>query len=124
MKRILSFLCAGFVLSHGSSAFAANLYISEFQYAGVLNGKDVQVAQVPSSKDSVVAFGAKSSAFLTTTNIVRLWCDAQCSIKFGNDATLTSSPATNQNLPLSGTTAAYFQVPPNSQLEVSVVSNP
>lgn len=128
MKYVLRLLAAGFVGLFASQAMAANLlYISEYSAIGNTTGYPTQIAQEPVVTDQQVDFTAgatKSAAFNAATAYVRVWCNVQCSIKFGTDAALTSTPATNANKPLAATSPEYFAVPIGKANKISVIANP
>lgn len=103
-------------------ADATLLYISEFQLAPTQSSQIVQIAREPSTDQTPVNFGGgatQSSAMQSTTNFVRVWCDVQCSVKFGTNPT-----ATNANTPLSAGVPEYFWVPAGAGYKISVISNP
>ena len=103
-------------------AEASNLYIREYRSIAIVNSSQVQVAPEPGTDQSVVSFAAgtaNSAAFASTTRIVRLICDAQCSVLFGPSGSTT---ATNANSFLAAGVPEYFAVQPGQI--VSVHSNP
>jgi len=105
-----------------SPAWAALCYVSEYQVAASQDGRAVNVALETSIDQTPVNFGGgatSSAAFNSNTNFVRIWCDVQCSIKFG-----TAPTATNANKPLSAGAPEYFWVPRNLGWVVSCIANP
>lgn len=94
----------------------ATLYITEFASA-VGNGR-TPIAQAPAVAHQTVAIGAEadSAAFNPKTTLVRLHCDAICSVKFDDTPTATTS-----TMRLAADQTEYFGVQPGSK--VSVISN-
>lgn len=103
-------------------AQASSLYIREYRSIAIVNSSQAQLAPEPGTDQAPVSFAggtAASAAFSSTTKVVRLICDAACSILFG-PAGSTTAAATNSYLPAN--TAEYFAVQ-GGQI-VSVHSNP
>ena len=95
----------------------ATLYIAEFERPA--DGR-VNVANAPPIAEQTVAIGGASvasSAFNAKTRVVRIHCDAICSIKFG----ATAPTATTSNMRLPADTIEYFGV--NNNSFVAVISN-
>lgn len=116
-------LCAAMFFVVPAAANAADLlYISEYSSPGTTRGLVVEVAQ-ETSKDSVTAdftsAAVQSNAFAAGTNIVRLWCNVQCSVAFGTNPTATAS-----SKPMAALTPEYFAVPAGQSFKVSVHTNP
>lgn len=120
--RFLAALTAALGLSFSAARAADLLYISEYTVPGITRGLVVEIAQ-ESSFDSVTSdftSGAiQSNLFQPSTNIVRLWCNVQCSVVFG-----TNPAATNASKPLAAMTPEYFAVPEGGTFKVSVHTNP
>lgn len=96
----------------------ASLYISEYSENGFRSLGGVQVASEPGFDQPVLTIGSvvASAAFGGTTRIVRVHCDAVCSIAFGKSPTATTA---NKRLPADHT--EYFAVNPGDKL--SVIAN-
>lgn len=97
------------------------LYISEFASLKAYPFTPVMPAAVaPSLADqagvTIGAASAQSDAVGTQTQLVRLFADANCSVKFGTDPT-----ATNSSTPLAANMPEYFQVPAGSALKIAVI---
>lgn len=118
ITRIVAAIC---VASFASPADAAKLYIREYKTITTINSYQAQIAPEPGADQTPVDFSggaASSSAFATTTHVVRLICDASCSIVFG----ASPQTATTSNAFLAAGAAEYFGVIPGQI--VSVHSNP
>lgn len=117
--RILTAACLALLVAQ-SGAFAAKLYIAEYDRLPGNLGPPPPLAQEPAVANQTVDFsgGATSSAvFGSTTRYVRLICDVQCSLKFG-----AAPAATNANTPMPALTPEYFGVQPGHR--ISVIANP
>jgi hypothetical protein len=121
MFKIIAAVLGIFALADSAQA-ADLLYISEYTAPGVARGLVIQIGQ-ESSFDSVTtdftSAAVQSGAFQSSTNLVRLWCNVQCSVLFGTNPT-----ATNANKPLAALTPEYFAVPQGQSFKVSVHTNP
>jgi hypothetical protein len=105
-----------------SNAYAAKLYISEYNSLTLTAGLIAQAAPEASTDQTPVDYSggvASSAAFASATSYVRVICDTQCSIKFG-----TAPTATNANKVLPALTPEYFGVPQGSAYKISVIANP
>lgn len=74
----------------------------------------------PSLADQVVTIGAasaQSTGATAQTLMVRLFADANCSVKFG-----TNPAATATTMPLAANVPEYFQVPAGQSYKVAVIS--
>jgi hypothetical protein len=125
ITRVVAAICLAlfsFLLDAASASAADLLYISEYTAPGTSRGTTVQIAQ-ESSLDQVTAdftaAAVQSAAFASTTNIVRLICNVQCSVLFGTNPTAT---ANNKVLP--ALVPEYFAVPAGQSFKVSVHTNP
>ena len=99
----------------------AVLYISEFTSTSVDHGRGGSAAYQPSSVDQTIAIGGgslASTAFLSTSRMVRLHCDIACSIKFGTNPTATTSTAR-----MAANQTEYFQIPETGTYKVAVIAN-
>jgi hypothetical protein len=96
----------------------ATLYISEYTEAVGRTGGIVPIVLEPPAVEQTVAIGAeaKSFAFGANTRIIRVHCDAICSILIGANPTATTA---KKRLPADHT--EYFGVTPGDKL--SVISN-
>lgn len=117
MRKLILAACCFLLL--GSAAHASNCYIREYTVPGITRGLVVQIAQEGGADQTPVAIGASSaasSAFKSSTNLVRIVCGASVSFNFGASPTATTSnsfiPA---NLP------EYFAVIPGQS--VAFISN-
>lgn len=109
----------------------ATLYIAEFQAVGqggmppfsVGPSGPSQIAQQPAIAEQTVAIAGASAAaapFNAQTTIVRLHCDAICSVKFGSAAGSTvAATIVMERMPAD--TIEYFGVYPGQV--VSVIAN-
>src|ERR1700679_20756 len=82
-----------------SSAQASNLYIREYRQLPIIKTAVPQVALEPGADQAVLNFASSaqsSAAFASTTNYVRLICDAACSVVF-SPAGASTTAATNAN---------------------------
>ena len=120
MKRF-AWLLIGVMLLLSTPVSATKLYIREYSALGTQKqGDSPQIGAEPAQVDQVIDFSGgvtSSAAFAGSTRFVRLWCDVQCSVKFG-----TAPTAANTNAPLSAGSAEYFGV--TSGDRVSVITNP
>lgn len=97
----------------------AKIYISEYKhiayaYVGGRNNPLMIASEMSPPKDSVVDFGsgeAKSPAFQAGTLFIRVWADADCCIRIGDNPTATTS-----NKPVSAKMPEYFSVNPGQKL--------
>lgn len=104
-----------------SFAQAAKLYIREYKTISTIGTQTAQISPEPGTDQTPVDFSggaASSSAFASTTRVVRVICDASCSILFG----ASPQTATTSNALLAAGAAEYFAVIPGQI--VSVRSNP
>ena len=95
----------------------AVVYISE--YTEGFNPYAPTVGSEPSTVQQTVAIGGgstQSSAFRTDTKLVRIHCDAICSIRFGTNPTASSTTAR-----LAANQTEYFKVTPGDK--VAVITN-
>jgi uncharacterized membrane protein YjgN (DUF898 family) len=99
----------------------ATVYITE--YAGVgrsqVGGSYMSVAVTPAVANQTVAIGAntQSSAFSTTTTLIRVHADSVCSIAIGG----TNPAATTAIARFAAGQTEYFGVTPGDKL--AVISN-
>jgi hypothetical protein len=97
------------------------LYVTEYAtIAGLPATANGQVPLEPPIADYTVAFGSASPAFQAATRMVRLHCDAVCSVLFG-PAGATNATTTNQRMAANQT--EYHGVPEGRGFVVSVVAN-
>lgn len=96
------------------------LYISEFASIGGTGNFVVSGAQQKPIAEQTVAIGAntQSSAFNANTTLIRLNCDAVCSVEFGTNPTATTS-----KMRMAANQTEYFTIPPNSGWKLAVISN-
>jgi hypothetical protein len=96
----------------------ASLYITEYTENGFRQLGGLPVAPEPGLDQAPVAIGAvaPSAAFGASTRVVRVHCDAICSIAFGKTPVATTA---NKRLPADHT--EYFSVNPGDKL--SVIAN-
>lgn len=99
----------------------AVLYITE--YAGMMpspDGKQGQVPMEPPLAEQTVAIGAeaKSSAFSAKTRLIRMHCDATCSVLIG-----TAPTATTASGRMVQNQTEFRGVPVTGTYKVSVISN-
>lgn len=96
----------------------AVMYITEYSDFALSNG--AVIPQEPPTAEQTVAIGveAKSAAFQNNTRIVRLHCDAICSVEFGTAPTATTSKAR-----MAANETRTVLVNPGSAFKVSVISN-
>lgn len=97
----------------------ATLYISEYSEASFGQvARGLPIASEPPITEQTVAIGteADSSAFNAKTKVIRVHCDAICSILIGSAPTATTA---NKRLPADHT--EYFAVQPGHFL--SVIAN-
>ena len=96
-----------------------SLYISEYEGLAHLGGGRLPAMSEPSLATHVVAIGgasAQSPAFSTGTHLVRVHADANCSLKFGQNPT-----ASTTDLRTSAGFTEYFAVNPGDK--VAVIAN-
>jgi hypothetical protein len=97
----------------------ATLYITEYgTIAGLPATANGQVPLEPPLADYTVSIPGTSPAFQPTTRMVRLNCDATCSVLFGQSPSATTTNgrmATNQT--------EFRGVPEGMSFKVSVVAN-
>lgn len=107
----------------------ATLYIAEYTGLGDMNPNSPtrrlssEIAQTPAAVEQTVAIGVSSvasSAFGTSTYLVRLHCDAICSIEFGSAAGSTPT-ATAAKARMAANQTEYFAVVPGQI--VAVITN-
>ena len=104
----------------------ASLYVAEYPHASVWHGTGVPVAFVPTMgpiNEQKLAIGAGSVAgvaFNLNTTLVRLHCDATCSVAFGPVASVA---ATVNNARLVQNQTEYFAVQPDGKMTVAVITN-
>jgi hypothetical protein len=101
----------------------ATLYVAEYATGGFaqVGGAVVQTSHEPPLAEQTVAIGgssAASSAFNAATTLVRLHCDAICSVLFGANPTAAT---TNQRLAANQT--EYKTVPRGQAYKVAVITN-
>ena len=101
----------------------AVLYITEYATLGVqqVGGMVSQTPQEPPLAEQTVAIGAssvQSSVFNAQTTLVRIHCDAICSVEFGTNPTATSGKA---RMPAGQT--EYHSVPRGQSYKVAVITN-
>lgn len=121
MRKIPALLLAAGLLLVPSMAQASKLYIREYKTISTIGPIIAQIAPEPGVDQAPVDFSsgaAPSAAFASTTHVVRVVCDASCSIVFGPPGTV----ATTSNAFLAAGIPEYFAVIP-SQI-ISVHSNP
>ena len=99
----------------------ATLYITEFS-ARPLDSESLMtpvVIQPPVAEQTVAIGGssAQSSAFASTTKIVRVHTDAKCSVLFGTNPTATTS-----KMRMAADSTEYFVVPQNQSWKVAVIA--
>jgi hypothetical protein len=96
----------------------ATLYLTEFSALYAKNDQTGQMVICPPTAQQTVAIGAeaKSAAFNTATNIVRVNVDAICSITIG-----TAPTATTAMMRLAANQTEYFAVAAGDKL--SAISN-
>ena len=97
----------------------ASLYVSEYEGLGQLGGRFLPGVSEPSLATHVVAIGgasAQSPAFSTGTHLVRVHADANCSLKFGQNPTASTTDLRT----VAGFTE-YFAVNPGDK--VAVIAN-
>lgn len=90
----------------------ANMYISEYKSLAINNvGGAIQAGQEPAIAEQVVAFGAatSSAAFNAETKFVRISCDAEAFLLFGETATATATAA-NTGKNVQADTPEFFGV--------------
>lgn len=92
----------------------ATLYVAEFERP---RNQWVDIANAPPLAEQTVAIGGTSTAcanaFNAKTAMIRVHCDAICSIAIGSSPT---AAATNMRLPAD--TIEYFSVMPNHKIAV------
>ena len=97
----------------------ATLYVTEYgTIAGLPATANGQVPLEPPLADYIVSIPGTSPAFQPTTRMVRLNCDATCSVLFGQNPSANTSNArmaTNQT--------EFRGVPEGMAFKVSVVAN-
>lgn len=101
----------------------AVLYVTEFAGQGTDGyAHPINAAAMPVLQEQTVAIGVGSaqtaSALTNQTAMVRLHCDAICSVVIGTNPTAT---ATSQRMAANQT--EYFSVPMNSGFKVAVITN-
>lgn len=120
--RILAALCVALLLS--TEAQASKLFIREYVSFGFNTALAIDqppIAKEPGTDQTPVDFsgGATSSAaFATTTHLVRILCDVQCSVVYG----VSPQTATTSNAPLAAFVPEYFGVTPGQI--ISVIAHP
>jgi hypothetical protein len=98
----------------------ATLYITEYADSGHTHAP-VAVAQEPrivSQTVTIAAGSAQSSAFNSTTRLVRLHTDAICSVEFGTNPTSTAAKSR-----MAANQTEYFAVPQGQAYKVAVITN-
>ena len=96
----------------------ALLYISEYQGVAQVHG-GLSAPQEPALVDQTplsIGGAVQSAAFQASTKVIRVHCDAICSIAFGTNPTATTS-----NKRLAANQTEYFGVLPGQFL--SVIAN-
>src|SRR5260221_3538035 len=94
----------------------ASLYVTEYPEIGVHQGTGVPVAFVPAAgpvQEQKLAIGGASVpslAFKANSKIVRLHCDAICSVKFGAIATVSASTTDPR---MAANQTEYFAIAPD-----------
>ena len=101
----------------------ATLYVAEYATGGFaqVGGAVVQTSHEPPLAEQTVAIGgssAQSSAFNAQTTLIRLHCDAICSVLFGTNPT---AAAINQRYAANQT--EYKTVPRGQSYKVAVIQN-
>lgn len=104
----------------------ATLYIREFFRTGLDgNSSNIQTGFEDGKSNTVVdqtvAIGGgstSSAAFNARTRLVRLHCDAICSVKFGTAPTALTTSAR-----MAAGTTEYFSIEAGTALKVAVISN-
>src|SRR5262245_25272589 len=98
----------------------AKLYVTEFDELPSIANSPATVASTPALVDQTpVAIGGgslQSAAFSTNTRIVRLHCDAVCSIAFGTNPTADANSAR-----MAANQTEYFRV--RAGQKVAVITN-
>ena len=95
------------------------LYVTEYPTCSNMPTVVGQVPLEPPLADYTVAFGSASPAFQPTTRMVRLHCDAVCSVLFGPAGTV----ATTSNQRMAANQTEYHGVPEGRAFIVSVIAN-
>jgi hypothetical protein len=100
----------------------ATLYITEFNAIGGTSNFVTSAAQQTPVAEQTVAIGAaaQSSTLNANTTLVRLHCDAICSIQFGASP---SGTVTTAKMRMAANQTEYFAVNISSGLKVGVISN-
>lgn len=100
----------------------ATLYIAEIvDVALSRHGSPPELAQVPPVAEQTVAIGGsstQSSAFGSTTRVVRVHVDSICSIAFGTNPTATTS-----TMRMAAGQTEYFAVPVGQSYKIAVIQN-
>ena len=97
----------------------ATLYITEYgTIAGLPATANGQVPLEPPLADYTVAIPGTSPAFQPTTRMVRLNCDAVCSVLFGQ-----APSASTSNGRMAANQTEFRGVPEGMSFKVSVVAN-
>lgn len=109
MKRIIFGLLTLMLVS--APALASTCNVDEFLLQ--INA-GVQVAVVPPLVEqppiTTTSTSAQSAAFGPNTGMVRVWCDTQSAVSFGQNPT-----ATTNNMPLSAGAVEYFDIVPGQK---------
>jgi len=97
----------------------ATLYVTEYgTIAGLPATANGQVPLEPPLADYIVTIPGTSPAFQPTTRMVRLNCDAVCSVLFGQ-----APSASTSNGRLAANQTEFRGVPEGMAFKVSVVAN-
>ena len=98
----------------------AVLYITEFANLTPTPNGVAAIAAQPPLAESTLAIGTvvSSNPFNVATGVVRLHCDAICSIEFGATPTATATTAR-----MAANQTEYFGVPKGAGWKVSVITN-
>ena len=102
----------------------ATLYVTEYgTIAGLPATANGQVPLEPPLADYTVPIGAAqaSPAFQPLTRMVRLHCDAVCSVLFG--PSVNNPTATTSNQRMAANQTEYHGVPEGRAFVVSVIAN-
>jgi len=100
----------------------AVLYVTEFAHLTPTPNGVAAIAAQPPLQEQTIAIGSGSVTtafpFKAATSVVRLHCDAICSVEFGLAPTATATTAR-----MAANQTEYFGVPVNAAWTVAVITN-
>jgi hypothetical protein len=96
------------------AVLAADVYVTEYPRNYTVTYQAVVTPPLASQKIAITASSVQSAAFNASTTIIRVHCDAVCSVQIGG----TNPTATTSSARLAAGQTEYFMVTPGDKLAV------